>query len=223
MDDFPSNSHREKEEKVTPKTSATPQKKVQRITTSEPKRRKKPLGTRFKETFFGGENARGVFGYVLGEVLVPAAKDMVADATTQAVERAVFGEVRRGTRGWRPGNSGAPIGHVRYDGYSRSPARTAPWQSSPQQREVSRRARSTHDFDEIILDSRGEAEQVLDTLHDIVEQYSQAAVADLYEMVGISAAYTDQKYGWTNLQGASVQHIRGGQYLLNLPKPEPLE
>lgn len=221
MDDFPSNSHRDKETKVSPKTGAVPPKKVARITTSEPKRRKKPLGTRFKETFFGGDNVRGVFGYVFGEVVVPMAKDMVADATTQAVERAVFGETRRGPRGWNRGPSSA-VGHVRYDGMARQPARTAPWQGQSQ-REVSRRARSTHDFDEIILESRGEAEQVLDTLYEIISQYNQAAVADLYEMVGITAMYTDQKYGWTNLQGASVQHIRGGQFLLNLPKPEPLD
>lgn len=222
MDDFPGNSNREREAvPKPPKANTAPQKNVKQITKGEARRRKRPLGTRVKEMFFGGGDARSVWGYVFGEVLVPAMKDMVADATTQAVERAVFGEARRGPRGWRQGNS-SPIGHVRYDGYSRGGS-SAPWRSGPPQREMSQQSRARHNFDEIILDSRGEAEEVLDMLFEIVKEYGVASVADLYAMVGITSAYTDQKYGWSNLPGASVQHIRGGQYLLNLPRPEPLD
>lgn len=225
MDEFPSNSHRDQDETKRPVREAAPKAKqpkdVKQVVTGKVVRRKKPLVTRFKETFFSGDGTRGVWGYVMGEVLVPAAKDMIVDATRNGVERAVFGESQRGPRGWRPGNS--PGGHTRYDGYSR-PNNTPPWRGSqPAPRELSTRGRSQHNFDEIILDSRGEAEQVIDVLVEIVNEYGQATVADLYELVGISAAYTDPKYGWINMQGAGVQHIRGGQYLLNLPKPQPLD
>lgn len=222
MTEFPSNSMRDREEKTSPKAQVKPQKQVKRITTGEARRRKKPLATRFKETFFGGGDARGVWGFVMGEVLVPAAKDMIADATTQAVERAVFGESRRGYRpgGWRPAGQSGP---VRYNAYSQPSNGAAPWRSGQGQREISRQARSMHNFDEIVLDSRADAEQVLDTLQAVIEEYGTASVADLYQLVGITSAYTDQKYGWTSLQGAKVDHIRGGQHLLNLPKPEPLD
>lgn len=80
-----------------------------------------------------------------------------------------------------------------------------------------------HDFGEIVLSSRGEAEEVLDQLIEIISQYQQASVSDLYAMVGISPAYTDQKYGWTDLRGANAQPVRGGSYLLNLPQPHPLD
>jgi hypothetical protein len=225
MDEFPSNSHTGQEKEGPKRQGPAPKgklpKEVKQVVTGKVVRRKKPLGTRFKETFFSGDGTRGVWGYVMGEVLVPAAKDMIVDATRNGVERAVFGESQRGPRGWRPGNS--PSGHTRYDGYSR-PSNTPPWRGSqPAQREISSRGRSQHNFDEIILDSRGEAEQVIDVLIDIVNEYGQATVADLYELVGITSAYTDPKYGWTSMQGAGVQHIRGGQYLLNLPKPQPLD
>jgi hypothetical protein len=80
-----------------------------------------------------------------------------------------------------------------------------------------------HDFNEIVLESRGEAEQVIDQLIEIISQYQAASVADLYALVGVTSAYTDGKYGWTDLRGAGVSHVRGGLYLLNLPKPIPLD
>lgn len=219
MEEFPSNSQRGREAKTRPAPKTGPSrepKKIDQVTQGEVIRRKKPLGKRFKETFFGGD-AKGVWGYVTMDVLIPAAKDMIADATTQAIERMVFGEARQ-RRGFR-----SSPGHVRYDGYSRPGSyNSPPWRAEPR-RDVSPRGRATHDFDEIILDSRGEAEQVIDLLLEIVREYNQATVSDLYQLVGITSAYTDQKYGWTDLRGANVQHIRGGQYLLNLPKPEPLD
>lgn len=223
-DEYPSNSQNiGKEAKVKPQAtrtrSAVEPKKVERVTQGEVTRRKKPLGKRLKELFISGDS-RSVWGFVAGDVLIPAAKDMITDAATQAVERMVFGE-SRGFRG-RPGGfrPTGPSSHTPYNRYAQGGS--ASWRAEPP-RDSSRRARATHDFGEIILDSRGEAEQVIDALFEMVSQYSQATVADLYELVGISSAYTDNKYGWTNLQGAGVQHIRGGQFLLNLPKPEPLD
>ena len=68
-----------------------------------------------------------------------------------------------------------------------------------ERREPSARNRSRHDFDDIVLDSRGEAEEVLSTLVDLVEDYGVASVADLYDLVGIESTFVDTKYGWTNL------------------------
>lgn len=227
VDEFPSNSNRDKESRViTPSTSkaqpAIEGKKVEQITTGEVLRRKKPLGARLKALFISGDS-KTVWGFIAGDVLVPAVKDLIADATTQGVERMVFGEARRrGPRGF----GGGYVGHNRYDGYFR-PGGTpsSPWSSNrpEMRRDISPQGRSSHNFDEIILESRGEAEQVVDTLRDMVSQYGSASVSDLYGLVGISSAYTDQKYGWNNLQGANVQHVRGGAYLLNLPRPMLLD
>lgn len=87
---------------------------------------------------------------------------------------------------------------------------------------MSRRGRSTHDFDEIILATRVEAEEVVDRLFDLVGRYESASVSDLYSLVGISGNFTDEKWGWTDLRGAGVERVRNG-YLLDLPRPEPLD
>ena len=88
-------------------------------------------------------------------------------------------------------------------------------------RTMSQRGRARHDFDEIVLDSRAEAAEVIDTLTEVVSRYGEVSVADLYTMVGIRPNHTDEKWGWVELGDADVARVRGG-YLLDLPDPEPL-
>lgn len=87
---------------------------------------------------------------------------------------------------------------------------------------MSSRGRATHDFDEIILPDRGEAQAVIDGMFETLQRYQVVTVADLYALVGISGNFTDNKYGWDDLSGASILRIRGG-YLLDLPKAELLD
>ena len=217
--EFPGNARRQlrptdKAEKVE-KTDPVDEKKIEKVVEGSVLRRKKPLSKRFLDTFVGGD-ARGVVGYVMLEVLLPAAKDMVADAVSQGVERLIFGEARSTSRrtGYRPGGIG---GYTSYNRMSSSP----PAGRRDEPRSISRTARARHEFDEIILATRVEAEEVIDRLFDLVSRYETATVADLYELVGISGNYTDDKWGWTDLRGAGARRIRNG-YLLDLPRPELL-
>jgi hypothetical protein len=210
--DFPSNSHNPPPEPK-PETEKT-DKVVLKVVSGEVVRRKKPLGNRFMATFFGGDGS-GVFDYVIKDVLLPAARDMVADAVSQGVERLIFGE----TRNRRPGSRGTSAGPVNYSRYSTpSPVRR---NDREERRPISRRARASHDFDEIILSSRGEADDVLNKLYDMLEKYGTVSVSDLYDLVGSTSSYTDEKWGWTELRDSGVTRTRNG-YLLNLPPAEPL-
>lgn len=59
-------------------------------------------------------------------------------------------------------------------------------------------------------------------MFDLIGKFEQATVEDFYELVGETSQYTDSKWGWTDLRDVGV--IRsGGAYLLNLPKPIPLD
>lgn len=182
------------------------------IVTGGAVRRKRSLRKQFKETFVAGD-AKSAIQYVIFDVLLPAAKDMVVEAGSQGIEKLIFGDSRR-RRGSTTPYSG-PTGYINYNRYS------APHQMGPE-RALSRQARARHNFDEIVLDLRSEAEEVIDRLLDLVSQYGAASVADLYELVGLTAAHTDNKWGWTDLHGAGVSRIRGG-YLLDLPEPLPLD
>jgi len=203
--DYPPNSDASKRQ-------AQEDKNIKRVTSDEPIRRKKSLGKQFKETFVAGD-AKTAVRYVMFDVLIPAAKDMIAEAGTQGIEKLIFGDTRR--RGSTPPQAG-PTGYVSYNRYAMGNRQTAP------QRVLSRQARARHDFDEIVLVSRVEAEEVIDKLYEVVSRYGAATVADLYELVGSPGTHTDNKWGWTNLRGAGVSRTRGG-FLLDLPEPEPLD
>jgi hypothetical protein len=208
--EFPSNSQRAQKEEP---------KKVEKVVVGEVIRRKPTLGKRLANTFFGGD-AHGVMGYVFLDVLVPAVKDLVVDMVSTGIERAIFGEGRGGLRsrgGYRPSGSS---GYTQYNRYS-SPIGSAR-REEPREREISRRGRAEHKFDEIVLATRVEAEEVINRLFDLVNQYGEATVYDFLELVGISGNFADKKWGWTDVRGSTWRKVRDG-YLLDLPPTESLK
>ncbi len=200
---------------------AAEEKKVERVTTHDAVKRKRPLSSRLKEMFFGSD-ARSVGVYIVADILVPAIKDIIGDVISKGVDRALWGE---GPTGRRPSRGSIPSnGHTQYNRYSsQQGVPPSAWsRPQPQRPPMSQRGRAMHDFDEIILQTRPEAEAVLDQLRMLIDQYEFAKVTDLYTMVGIAPAFTDEKYGWTDLRGARVEKIRNG-YLVDVPMPELLD
>ena len=228
MDSYPSNSHKSKETdsklndlskraRKLEEDSLEDSKKIEKVVEGKVIRRKKPLGKRFAETFFSGD-ARSAGSYALFEIVLPAIKDTIADVTSQGIERMLWGETRSTSRrtGSRPGYGNGSF--ISYNRFSSDPRERNRREES---RFPSRRSRASHNFDEIILATRVEAEEVIDRLFDLVNKYEEASVADLYELLGIDGDYTDDKWGWTDIRGAGVTRISNG-YLLDLPRPEPL-
>lgn len=198
---YAANSHKSKQE---PPERKAPEK----IISGSAKQRKKGVGSKFVEAF-GGDDAKSVGAYLLMEVAIPALKTLISDMASQGVERALFGESRpRSTP--RAGNSN-------YTSYNRMSSPTP--RAEP--RTMSSRGRATHDFNEVILDSRGEAEHVIDQLTEMVSSYGMATVSDLYALVGITGSFIDDKWGWTDLRDSGVRRIREG-YLILLPRTESL-
>lgn len=191
------------------------EKNIQQVTKGEVHRKKKSLRRRFSESFVAGD-AKSAVGFAVMDILLPAARDMVIDVIEGGVEKLFRGDTYR-RRGTMPPQSG-PTGYVQYNRFSgpMGASRT----SSPE-RAMSRQARARHDFDEIVLGSRTEAEEVIDRLFDLVSRYETASVADLYELVGLASSHTDHKWGWTDIRGAGVTRSRDG-YLLDLPEPSPI-
>lgn len=205
--DFPSNARSKKKQPV-----RVEDKKVEKVIRGTAVKRKKPLGKKFAETFLG-DDLESVSSYIIHDVLIPAAKSTISDMVQGGIEMLLFGE-KQGSRTRRDGNRS----YVSYNSYSSR----RPDTRDSGRREVSSRNRAKHNFDEIVLDSRGEAEEVLSCLVDMVIDYGEATVADLYDMVGVTGNFTDNKYGWTDLSSASVSRVREG-YLLNLPKVRLLD
>jgi hypothetical protein len=209
MEEFPPNSKKAQE-------GSREGPRVERVTSADAVRRKRSLGKQFKETFISGD-AKTAWHHVLLNVLIPSGQDMFAEAWHAAVDKMIYGEHRSGRRrGYGSAPPSGATGYINYRGMSQQDDRP------PMPRGISRRARARNDFDEIILASRSEAEEVLDRLFEVISRYEEASVADLYELTGLESSHTDHKWGWTDLRGASVARVRSGGYLLNLPDPEPL-
>lgn len=201
--DFPSNSHKSKEE------TKKPEKKVEKVTSGKVVKQKKSLGKKFAETFLG-DNIESVSSYIIYDVIIPAAKNMISDTVSNGIEMLLFGQTR-GSRTRRDRGKS----YVSYSNYYKDRDRD-------RDRQISQRNRARHNFDDIILESRGEAEEVLSHLVDLTEDYGMASVADLYDLVGVTSNFTDNKYGWDNLSSGRVVPVRGG-YLLELPRPIVLD
>jgi hypothetical protein len=216
--EFPSNSYSAREApgngpRKLPEKEQQPEKKVEPIVTGKVIRRKRPLGKRFAETFFGGET-QGVLGYVVMEVILPHARDLAAETVNQAIDRMLYGDRggRRSSSFSRPGGAN----YVNYNRFSSSRPSNPATREDPRQGGMSRRARERHDFDEIAFATRPEAMDVLDRLNDYIARYESTTVADFYGLVDISSAPIDDKWGWTDLSEARVIGRRGG-YIIELP------
>lgn len=212
--EFPDNSHasRENAEKAAPA-----EKKIEKVVVGTVIQRKKPLGRRFKDLMIGGDS-HSVGRYILMDILVPAVKDTIADIVSQGIERMMFGEAKSSSRrtGQRPSGNSSQT-YVNYSRFSSQGGR----RDEPR-RPMTQKARAAFDFEEIIPQTRSEAEAVISQMFDIINQYESVTVADLYSLVGITPAFTDHKWGWTDIRGAGVQRVSNG-YLIDLPRPEPLD
>ena len=197
MEEYKSNSHKSRERKSEPVT----EKKVEKIISGSAKSKKKS-GLQKITNVFVPEDVDDVKSYIFEDIVVPAVKDIILDAV-----RAFLG-VNGNSRG--KSSSASKISYRKY--YDDRERRD---------RESSNRTRTGYEYDDIILDNRGEAEDVLFRMDELIDTYGVVSVADFYDLVGITGNYTDNKYGWSDIRNASVVRVREG-YMIKLPKALPL-
>lgn len=211
--EYPSNSMNKK---PAPAPAEVP--KVAPIVTGKVITRKPSVGKKLKEVFIGAD-ANSVWAYVAYDILIPAVKNTIADAGGAAIERILFGDGHGSSRSRTRGTNSGATGHINYGNFSK----TNNDRYGNGGRQLSQTARSSLNFDEIILDTRTEADSVIEHLAMLIDQYQVAKVADLYDLCKVSNNdYTTQKWGWYSMQGASVTRLSRGGYLLNLPRAEEL-
>lgn len=194
MEEFKPNSHKSKE------LTHVPEKKVEKIVKGTVKSKKKNGIDKLKDNFIS-EDAANIKTYVVMDVLIPAVKKAICDIVKNGVDMILYGESGRSNR--------RPSEYVSYD-------RRYLDRGDPRFYKADR-ARIGYSYDDIILETRGEAEDVLARMDELIELYGMVSVADLYDLVGITGNYTDNKYGWTNIRNAEPVHVRDG-YMLRLPK-----
>lgn len=184
--------------------------KIEKMTTTEVKTRKKSLGTKFAETFLA-EDIRDVKSYVVHDIIIPTAKDLVFNALNGVLEGLLYG-----TGGARK-NRDSNRSKASYTAYYKSG-------SDRNERKSATRSGDVYDYEEILFANMGEAAGVLDALTEYAEEYGQVSVGEFYDAVGKTGEFTDRKYGWfkDDLRNVKPRRVHGG-YILTLPKAISLD
>ena len=204
MDEFSyrPNSHKSKE------ASGEDKKELHKIVSGKVTTRKKSGVQKFLDSIVS-EDTGSIRSSILNDIVVPVIKEAIANVFSNGsglVNTLLFGDAGRG----KSRTSGASaISYRRYYEPEKTSART----------------RNAYDFDSIVIGNRGEAEDVLDKMNEIIEVYGSASVADFYELVGVTGDYTANKFGWTDIHGASIVRVRTDNdygYIIRLPKAYPL-
>lgn len=206
MEDYRPNTNKMKETKKAEET----EKKVEKVISGTARVKKKSKLDGFMSNFIS-EDAKSVKSYVFGEVLIPAIKKAISDIVTDGIDIILYGESRKGSRR-------SPSGGVTYNSYSG-------YYNDRRPRMNERQALTTPGYfcEDIILDKRADAEEVLTRLDELIEAYGLVRVSDLYDLVGMSCDFTYNNYGWTNIRNANIQRTRDGGYAIKMPRAMPID
>jgi hypothetical protein len=216
--EFPPNDHASRR-KAQPGGEAAVKEKaeVRQIARSKVTRRKKPLHRKFIEAF-RPEDGSGFVEYTLLEVLVPGIKDAVADAATNTIE-AALGVDRPRSHRRRHGGGG---GYTSYNRMSSGRPRGRRDRDRDDRDDDRRSRRSARRDDEFIVGSRVEAEEILETMIEVIGKYDVVTKRELLSMLGEPHTFADEDWGWTDLRGSRIHRV-GRDYLLDLPRIEELD
>lgn len=203
MEEYKPNSNRFKEEQKNKDNEKRVDKPVVtgKVVTKKQSKFRKLTGE------FISEDAKNVKSYVFGEVLIPAIKKAISDIVTDGIDIILYGESKRGSKR-------STADRVSYRNYYDRDSRSTRNDRAPMT--------SGYSYDDIVLTSRGEAQDVLDRMDELMDTYGLVRVADLYDLVGITGSYTDNKYGWTNIRNAEIVRVRDG-YMIKMPRAVPID
>lgn len=193
--DYKSNSHaykaRQQEE--------GDKKRVEKVVTGPVRIKKQSEFGKLAGVIFA-EDAKSIGTYIVTDVLIPSVINLVEDIFLKGSRFALRGESGRDRR--------RDSEYVSYRNYS---------DPRGSRRDNVPKINQRYSFDRVIIESRGEAEEVLSQMDELIDRYGIATIADLNEALGISGEYTDNKYGWTSLRNAEVVRTRDG-YMLKMPR-----
>lgn len=180
-------------------------KKIEPIVSSPAVRKPKSKTKKFLNSFFT-EDLSDIKKNIVQDYIKPSSQDWLRNCLIFIINACLGGS-------GKPSSSGIGINYVDYNKASRSNIRSGVQTSS---------VRSVQRFDDIFVGSRGEAEEVIEALQNEISLYGIASVADLNDMLGIPGHFTDEKYGWSNIDGARIERITYNKYLIVLPDASPI-
>ena len=207
--DYPSNSNNERLNPGVP--ISEPARKLSVTAKTEPSRVSNPVAKGRLKTDSTAKKAvksmikvdgHQIKDFVFGEVLIPTLKDAVYKIITNGLSMVLFDRVD----GPRESRSGLTGTRISYSGYYRG---DNPPRESRSDR-YSRRESFVPDG-QIVYTTRQEAEDIIDGMADIIDQYGQVSIADMYDLSDVSAPpHTYNRYGWRTTRDFYTRHTADG-------------
>ena len=200
MDNYPNNSFKARDNDKSPPK----EKHVDKVITGSARSVKKGGFRKFIGLFVSDE-IDDVPSYLLRNIILPAIKRAISDSVDIALN---------GENGKRRIGGSSIVSEYRGGNNSSNRTRTEA---------VCRYdIQNLYEIDDIILDTYGDCEAVLDEMGELIRSYGMVSILDLYDLLGTtSTRHTDSKYGWTSLRTAKIVPARGG-FMLKLPRVIPL-
>ena len=196
MEDYKPNSFKYKNEQ-----KELQEKKVEKVVTGSVRTKKPSVVKKMFSTFIS-EDSKDIKSHIVDDIIIPTIKDLLMDTLGMLLGRGTRGAGYR-----RTGSDKVSYAQC-YSGGRYASNETV-------------KERPRFDMDDIIFETRADAEAVIDQIIDIIDAYGKATVADLYDAADLTQPYTSNKYGWTNFSSAEV--VRNGDgYVIKLPKIRPL-
>ena len=199
--DYTPNSHKFKSEQK----AASEQPKVKKVVQGK---RTKNEARKMREIIAPGD-MKNIGDYILMDILVPSAKKFLSEAGRVFIDMLIYGDSGRDRRG------SAPYDRVSYNNYGSY--------SSGNNQNNGTRTRTVFAYDDVVVPSRYDAENVIRTLEDIIATYQMVSVATFYEVCQVpDNNFMNHKYGWMNVKNAEIIPVRDG-WKIKMPKAMPLD
>ena len=202
--DLPGNSNIEKSRQANTTEQNSETKAVAQGRLKTVKRR-----TRLSD-IFTPEDTSSVASFVFTRLIIPRLQVLAVD-TINAVARAIF----LGERTSEPSRK-TPGGYTSHQGYYGGEKKSAAKLSS------SKKTKGSFQFQEVIVDSYGDAQLILDRLDEQLDNQGYVSVSDLYEAARLPCPFTGNYYGWENISSARIVTDSDG-YLIEMPEPHALK
>jgi len=204
--DYKPNSHRAKEQEA--RQADNQEKRVSKVVAVSAKTRQKSELRKLTDIFVTGD-LQNAASYIFTDLVIPAGKKLVYDIVTNGIDILLYGDTARSEKNRN-------MGHVPYNRFSDRPNERRRYNEPA-------RVKTRFDDEDIVLETRAEAEALLREMRADIDQYGLVTVAAMYDMANLSQPYTSNKYGWTNLTNAYVDRARAGGYVIRLPKAMPID
>ena len=153
--EYKSNSYKSKEEPIE-------RKQLEKVVTGNVRTKKKSDIRKIADIFIS-EDISNVKSYILMDVLVPAIKKAIDDVVSDGIHMLLYNGDHRHEK--RP--MASKVSYRQYFDKDRRDVRPTSI------------SRSGFDYDEIVFDSRGDAEAVLSAMQDVIDQFGKVTVGDL--------------------------------------------